>query len=770
MDKTKTSFLSHFFSRFKQETTKKTLYLGSIYFFHGLFKTITVAASTSLFIKQYGPQAFSQANIFLALGGFFFMILTSFFTDLMKKVYYFMTIHSFILILWIAMILFFQNPLVPAFFYGIAFAIDISFLLQRFNVADEICTVFESRSIYPNLPVCYSIGVVSSGIVVSQFGSFFTGVNALIVSSIILIALVSMVSIIRVRFNKIYIQKERKKRHTLPPPPYKKIIKMIFGNRIVQIISVIVIISFFGQYFISYLLNTELKKSLTPPEITAFLGSVSYIRHGSVILANLFLMRFLLKRVGSIYLGLFKPLLALVMMLPYLSYPHYLTMAAVMITYEGGETAFFVLSRRFSYNVFPKNVIGRLSLIMEGSVAMIGILLSGIAIYFFNPSLNPYILILPAIIVLLIWLYLHSRLRHIHLKALLQNARSKDKELQHQSIDALIERPNKKEASAELIKMIKNKSIHDTETVERTYFALGKLADINTLPFFLSTLSGHDTSDQIKQIIYQNLSHFGPILRHAHVTRYELIEVSKEILLHSKNHYLKESIVQALSHINIREIVPLLIDNLHHEDLSIRLNSIRSLGYFKDIGIVHTLEKILQTGTAEEKEKCIMALWQFPEQRPFLFLVISQLMYASEKEKVLSGIDLVGALKLYWEKQYLLEYLKKTDSAIQQHTALALTMLEQEEGISLYLETLSTDNTLKYDSLSILNNVSDSYRGILFNEIAKVPESQIRSTLHLLRQTGSTFYEEMDQLENLISKQEQTASHLTNLDYQAEIG
>jgi HEAT repeat protein len=671
----------------------------------------------------------------------------------MKKVYYFITIHAFILLLWIVMMLFFQNPMIPAFFYGVAFAIDISFLLQRFNVADETCSVFESRTIYPNLPVCYSIGVVTSGFIVSRFGNFFTGINALIVSSLILVALIMMVGVIRIRYNKLYLQKEKHKKHTLPPPPYKNIIKMIFKNKIVRIICALVIISFFAQYYISYLLNTELKKALSPPEITAFLGQVSYTRHGLVILANIFLMRFLLKNVGSIYLGLFKPLLTLLIMIPYLAFPHYLMMAAVMITYEGGETAFFVLSRRFSYNVFPRNVIGRLSLIMEGSVAMIGILLSGIAIYFFKPSFNIYLLILPAIVGLLIWLYLHSHLRRIHLKTLLQNVKSKDKELQHQSIDALIEKPNKKEASAEFVKMIRNKTIQDPATIERLYFALGKLADLNTLPFFLSTLNNAESSDQIKQIIYQNLLHFGPILRRAHVTRHDLIEVSKQLLLHSKNPYLKEMIVQALSQINIREIVPLLIENLHHSESMIRLNSIRSLGYFKDIGIVHTLEHILKTGSPEEKEKCVIALWQFTEQRPFLFPVIAQLMYASEKEKIVSGIDLVGTLKLYWEQSYLLDHLKNTDHDIQKHAALSLTILEREEGVPLYLQLLKTNDPLKHDALLILQSVSESFRSNLFNEIAKLPEESIRCILNLLHQTGSSYYEEIDQLESLLHSQ-----------------
>jgi hypothetical protein len=649
------------------------------------------------------------------------------------------------------MILSFHNPLVPAFFYGISFAMEISFLLQRFNVADEICSVFESRVIYPNLPIFYSIGIILSGLVVSQFGKFFTGVNALIVSSIILVVLILMVGMIRFRFRSLYTEKQKK--HTLPPPPYKKIITMIFKNKIVQIISILVILSFFSQYYINYLLNTELKKALEPAQITAFLGSVAYIRHGSVIIANLFLMRFLLKHVGSIYLGLFKPLLALIMMIPYLAFPHYLLMAAVMITYEGGETAFFVLSRRFSYNVFPKNVIGRLSLLMEGSVAMIGILLSGVVIYFFKPTFNSYILILPAIVALCIWLFLHSRLRHIHLKALLQNVKSKDKELQHQSIDALIEKPNKKEASKELIKMVRERTIKNDDTLERVYFALGKLADINTLPFFLSTLSNPASSDQMKQIIYKSLIHFEPTLRHAPVTRHDLIHISIQLLLQTTNPLLKETIVEALSQLHIQEIVPILIEHLHHEDLSIRLNSIRALGYFKDIGIVHILEHTLHTGTPEEKEKCIMALWQFPDQRPFLFPIIAQLMYAPEKEKVLSGIDLIGNLKLFWEQQYLLDHLHHPDPDIQDHTALALTIFEREEGIPRYLQILTTEHPLQYDALYIFNAVAEPFRNTLFGAISKLSKHQIQHMLHLLKKTGSPFYDAMDHLTSLLAQQ-----------------
>ena len=750
MEKTKTSFLSRFLYKFKQETTKKIVFLGSIYFLAGWFRTITFVSSTSLFLKSYGPEVFSYANMFLALGGICFMFFSSLFIDSIRKATYFIILHIFILVLWLCMIIFYASPILPAFFYGLSFAMDASFLVQRFNLADETCTVFESKTIYPYLPLYFSVGVMLAGLTISQYSQFFSGYNALVISSGLLLLSIGAATLIRRRFKP--TRNNRSEQEKTSPPPLNVILRMILTNRTIWIITAMMIINSFSQYYIDYLLNVEMKKVLSPTQITAFLGTATFIGRILVILLNVFLVRKLLKIMGAIQLGILKPLLSLIALIPFILSPYYITMAGVMIIYQASETAFFVLSRRFSYNMFPKNTTGRLSLIIEGSIAMLGIFFSGVVILLCNifKITNSYLLAIPLLLLLLVWILLAFKLKIKFFTTLVTNMKGKKKELQYQSIDALIERPYRKEATLEMIKAAKSTPHQDTK--ERIYFALGKLGDKNVLPFFISILNNPNETDQAKILIYQALPSFQEMLRQTHVTRHNLIEISKNILLQSKNNFLKETIIDSLSQNHFTEIVPLLIQNLESEHLSIRLNSIRALGFFHDIGIIYTLDRFLKKGMPEEQEKCIIALWPFQEQRPFLFPVIAQLMYASEKEKIISGIDLVGTLKLFWEKQYLLDHVRDKDENIQRHAALALTIFEHEEGIPLYLEAISTDHSLQYDALHILNTVSESFRNILFNEIAKLPEANIQHILHLLRTTGSPFYDAMDQLESLLHK------------------
>jgi hypothetical protein len=88
-------------------------------------------------------------------------------------------------------------------------------------------------------------------------------------------------------------------------------------------------------------------------------------------------------------------------------------------------------------------------------------------------------------------------------------------------------------------------------------------------------------------------------------------------------------------------------------------------------------------------------------------------VYIRER-KMLSDIDLIGNLKLLWEQQYLLDHLHHPDPDVQDHTSLALTISEREEGIHSYLQILKTEHSLQYDALYIFNTVSEPLRNTLF--------------------------------------------------------
>ncbi len=749
----KITVLSWLTKKLKHQTIQKSLHLVTLMILCGFFRTLTFSTSVALFIQHYGTDLFATANIALAVFGFFFMFVTSLFSDSMRKVNYFIIAFTGFLLIWIVMIFFFDAPILPAIFYGLSFALDIFINSIRYNVADETCTVYEKRTVLPYVPLGFSIGIILGGIVVANFAGFLTGVNALIYSSVILVLTIFVAFLIRNNF------KPRQEEKKMPlsdeknaPPPFKTILKMLLTHRVIWIIIGIIIFNFFSLYYIDYLLNTEMKKQLTSSQITGFLGTVAYIRHGIVVIVNIFFVRKIMRSLGAIGMGLIKPILTVISFIPFLLVPNFWTMAGVMIAFQASETAFFVLSRRFTFNMFPANITGRLSMILEGSIAMIGVLLSGLAIFVFHPKLNPYILSIPVILILIIWIMLAFRLRHKYFKTLISNLRTKNEQLLFQSIEALVEKPTSREATMELIKTAK--SLSNVETKKRIYFAIGRLGDVNALPFFINLLSSTEEPEHVKNTIYQSLPHFRSILRNAHLTRHSLMDISQDILLNSNNMQFKEAVIENLSQSGFKEIVPLLVQHLKNEDMNVRINAIRALSFFKDIGIMHSLDKLMKKGNPEEKAECVIAMWQFKEQRPFLFPIIIQLMYSTEKVALLSGINLVGRLKFHWEQKYLQQHLQNPDLDISCAAALAFIRQESEEGIVQYLEIISGDHSLTHEGLSVLGEVSVTFRSNILTAITKLTPYKINTIVERLRKTGGDFYNEIDELMNTSEKKE----------------
>lgn len=211
--------------------------------------------------------------------------------------------------------------------------------------------------------------------------------------------------------------------------------------------------------------------------------------------------------------------------------------------------------------------------------------------------------------------------------------------------------------------------------------SLGRIRDTTTIPEIIACCT--DKSHAVQLAAVHALAEFKDLGTHFFTqsfTRHRVITSLKELFAKEDSKELRSAIVHVFANMNQAEVVPFLIDTLDTPDTSVRADCIYVCGLFHDVSAAHYLEPFLSDANPAIKANAIIALWQFPQYRLRLTIMLTSLLESNEKETQKAAIHMLGEIGALQEQPRLERYLTHEDEELQLLAALALAKLDHPEA------------------------------------------------------------------------------------------
>lgn len=223
---------------------------------------------------------------------------------------------------------------------------------------------------------------------------------------------------------------------------------------------------------------------------------------------------------------------------------------------------------------------------------------------------------------------------------------------------------------------------------------LGRLQDPATIPAILDCFV--DQSNAIKLAAVNALSEFKNLSKHLFTqafTHHRITEALKELFVRENSSEIRSAIVRVFAHLQEPAIVPFLLKELRQAEPAIQADCLQACSEFHDPTSAHYLEPYLNSENPLLQAKAISALWQFPEYRLRLTLLLSQLLDAPEKSTQKIAIQTIGEIGALHERERLLRQLETEDDELRLFSALALAKLQHPSVPSVLADCLLQANT-----------------------------------------------------------------------------
>ena len=319
---------------------------------------------------------------------------------------------------------------------------------------------------------------------------------------------------------------------------------------------------------------------------------------------------------------------------------------------------------------------------LEGLVTPIGVLLgTGLMLavqYFFSGeplTLAINLIMLVAMIMMgIAALWLRERYTHVSKKNLEIMG---DHPAKFTSIEVLAQRGHSNAAEI-LVKNLLYKKESDIMQI-KILETLGRIRDPRTIPEILTCFD--KTSSAVKLAAVNALAEFQDLGKHFFTqsfTRFRVISALKELFEKEDSKEIRSSIVRVFANMHQAEVVPFLIETIAKADPVVRADCIFVCGLFRDISAAHYLEPYLQSEDAYTRANTIIALWQFPQYRLRLTILLTSLLEADDKISQKAAIHMLGEIGALQERPRLEKYLEHEDAELRLLAALALAKLHHE--------------------------------------------------------------------------------------------
>jgi HEAT repeat protein/MFS family permease len=209
---------------------------------------------------------------------------------------------------------------------------------------------------------------------------------------------------------------------------------------------------------------------------------------------------------------------------------------------------------------------------------------------------------------------------------------------------------------------------------------IGLLRDISAIPTILKCFSDPNKKVRLAAVEalgkYHNLGkQFFSQAFSAYSVRFAL----RELFLRSDSSEIKIAAIKVFANLRDSEIIPFLIRLLKSKDSEVRAEVILVCGMFHDPGTISHIEPFLKDPDSCVRSATIIALWQFEYMREHLEEKIANMLNSPKESEILSGIHVIGEIKLLEKKEHLFQYINHKSHYVCQHAAIALAKMNEKD-------------------------------------------------------------------------------------------
>jgi HEAT repeat protein len=493
------------------------------------------------------------------------------------------------------------------------------------------------------------------------------------------------------------------------------------------------------QLFTDFKLRTVLPQNYSGTELTDMFGFVYLLEYAIAFVFNLFITKKLLFKFGvancliayPIILVIFITLAIITGLNPIFVIIFFLSYAIPMYTYI--PVAFAQI-----FSSLSKSIIQTVYFLIRGALVAITMLVLSLSllIYTWNINLekflNTFLIALFAITLFIVLI----KVKRNYLLNLESNLFKDDEYLKLRSIELLAEKASKKNKGEDyLLRLLKAGNITEEVKID-TISSLGIIGNYQSIVDLIEIIKKGSMNEKYASIIaINNIIKNKKYLNKYPVTKHLLLNVYEEILISDTSLYIKTEIISSLQYFDLEDIIKFLEKALKSKNLTLRLNSIETLGRFNDRGIVEYLEPLLNDENITIVSAAIAALWKFENLRFKLMPQFAKIISVNDEKHILSSLFIIRSINAYWEKKYLLDYVKSENDKIRIYAIVILIQF----GHTKYIPQLFNEiqRFKKSKNLELIDFTLSQYKKLPMNIRKKV----LRQIQHLDHKEIEVFYE-----------------------------
>ncbi|EKD48228.1 MAG: ATP/ADP translocase-like protein [uncultured bacterium] len=386
-----------------------------------------------------------------------------------------------------------------------------------------------------------------------------------------------------------------------------------------------------------------------------------------------------------------------------------------------------------SYYAFGEKIRDQMKELLEGIIKPAGAILGMSFIillenFLFGENLTLTIN-LTLIIIAILSISLISRLQTEYTKQSQKNIeRGNSNHTRLNAIEILAQKGHKIDYR-QLIKTVQREN--ESEEIKlKVIETLKEIKDPKTIPHLISCLSS--ANKNVRLAVVEALGEFRNLEKHflkSAFGQHRIQENLKKLFEEEEYEEIRYAIVQVLSKLNPKDIVPFLLEKLQSKDSKITADCIHICGLFHDPNSIHYLEKFLDHKDPKIRTNSIIALWQFDSLRSKLEHYLDQLIKSEKKENRLLGVRIIGELELKGKRSDLLKMLPNKEIEV----VFALGHLSEQSVLPKLVDYIM-ENKKDWESISKKIN---KLPGKFLNTLKQFLHQEISYSIHKILTSNS---------------------------------
>jgi len=457
-------------------------------------------------------------------------------------------------------------------------------------------------------------------------------------------------------------------------------------------LSLLVVCFIFLNIFIRYRMLSDLESKLDADSLSAMLSTAFGLQSAGIIIVNLLLARLIIFYGGvANSLVLFPMGVIVVLLINMLTGFSSVGAIGLFLAFSVSYFTFIDLAITQFFSLAPQKFSQSVYFIIRGVVGAVASFLASamLLIYSFQIELEKFLnTFFIGIILVFAWLVAMKLRKKMNL-SINSNLVGDDQYLRLQSIDLLAERAQKNKGEIELRKVILRNQFLDDATRSRAIRSIGIIGNPESIVELYTTLEEGSPKEIMASIqaVSTIISQKG-VFSKIPITQHKLLQTYEKILISDLPSYIKQEIIVSLRYFEISKVIDFLEQQIKNPDVSIRINTIETIGEFSDRSIIVYLKPLLKEDDPQILGATVAALWQFPELRLNIIPIFEKILSSDQKQSIKTALRMITKINATWEEHYIQKFVKDYDPEVQLSAIIAMVSFDKNSYDSDFIEKI----------------------------------------------------------------------------------